>query len=205
MTNTRKEFGLTEAYGTSTDNKHVGIFTPAYHVRHRRLTGWFNILVGVNMIVMWSLLIYTGQVTDLADHIVSYGFHWVAELGTALMLIASGYLMLKERPGTRRLYYLAAGLVFNAVSGAVVHYTVYFDAGILAMTGIITMAVAALAYLNRGSIEDLSSFSIGAVMYGAVNVAGNILDALDYTSLSYIVLVLVFGSVLFLERLRNRA
>jgi hypothetical protein len=174
-------------------------------VRYRKLAAGTNIVTGLSMIVMWILLIASNQVPDFREHLVSYGFHWVSELGTALALLISGFLVLRERPGSRRLYYLSTGLVLNASLGALVFYTVNYDAGLLGIMSVVTCVIVVVSFLNRGGAEDLSNLSMGVVLYGAINVTGNLLDRFDYSSMAYSVMVLLFGGVLVYERLMNRA
>jgi hypothetical protein len=174
-------------------------------VRYRKLTAWTNIVTGVSMIVMWIMLIASNQVQDFPDHMVSYGFHWISELGTALALIISGLHILLRHLFSRRFYFLATGLVLNASLGAVAFYIVNYDAQLLGIMSVVTCIIVGLSLLNRGGFEDLSNMSIGVVLYGGINVTGNLLDRLDYSSLAYSGMVLLFGIMLLFERLRNRA
>jgi len=81
----------------------------------------FALFVGVGMIAQWAFMIARGQVvTTDEDEIsgrgrVEMGFHWVAELLTAVALIVAGIALFAARPWAGWMHALAAGMLLYAV------------------------------------------------------------------------------------------
>ena len=81
----------------------------------------FSIAVGVLMIVQWIITIARGNVQSLESGSTAgrgrteMMFHWVAEFGTALMLLSGGIGLLVNSTWAPILFYIAAGMLIYTV------------------------------------------------------------------------------------------
>ena len=76
----------------------------------------FAIIVGLGMIVQWTLSYVSKQIPELATEPIRIGFHIAAEMATALMLLAGGIGLLCAWPWASKLYLLATGmLMYTAI------------------------------------------------------------------------------------------
>ncbi len=81
-----------------------------------KFAGWYGIVVGVAMLLQWSVFIATGQVPELQTEPWRIAFHLAAEGATALLLSIGGIALLKNLAWSRTIYLLGAGmLLYSAV------------------------------------------------------------------------------------------
>lgn len=105
--------------------------------------GWFEIVVGASVVSLWTMLLVTRQVPQIAAGQRDIWFHLTAELLTALLLVVGGVLLLSDGDDT-------AGAVSAVALGALLYTTInspgyYADRGETAMVGIFaTLALATL-------------------------------------------------------------
>lgn len=84
-----------------------------------RFVAWSAIVIGTAMVAQWLLFVVLGQVPEFATEPFAIAFHLVAELVTAIALIAAGVLLLRRRRHAVRLALLAFGmLVYTAINSA---------------------------------------------------------------------------------------
>lgn len=91
-------------------------------MRAIRLAGWFALLVGGMMLIMWAFLIGAGQVSELRTEPVNTLFHLASESATALLLILGGGGLLRGRPSARPLCLIALGMLIYATLTAAGYY-----------------------------------------------------------------------------------
>ena len=72
----------------------------------------FAIVVGLGMIVQWTLSYLSQQIPELETEPIRIGFHIAAEMATALMLIVGGIGLLTHGPWASTLYPIAIGMLF---------------------------------------------------------------------------------------------
>jgi hypothetical protein len=73
---------------------------------------FFAIVVGLIMIVQWSFFYFSNQIPELENEPVRIGFHIVAEVVTALSLVAGGVALLAELDWGVRVYHVSLGMLF---------------------------------------------------------------------------------------------
>lgn len=82
---------------------------------------WFALVVGVGIIALWTILLATRQVPEVADGDPAIWFHLAAELVLGTTLVVSGALILAigDEPLPRILVAAAlGGTVYSAVNSA---------------------------------------------------------------------------------------
>ena len=85
----------------------------------------FSIIVGTMIIVQWNINIIGKKIPGLKDDPVSGRglfdmiFHWIAEFGTALLLIVAGIGLMMEGAWGTTAYFVAMGmLIYTAVNSS---------------------------------------------------------------------------------------
>jgi hypothetical protein len=72
----------------------------------------FAIVVGLAMIIQWTMSYLSKQIPELETEPIRIWFHIAAEMVTALMLIAGGIGLLTQGPWASTLYPIAIGMLF---------------------------------------------------------------------------------------------
>jgi hypothetical protein len=72
----------------------------------------FAIVVGLIMLVQWSFLYVSNQIPELENEPVRICFHIVAEVVTALSLIAGGVALLAGLDWAVQVYHVSLGMLF---------------------------------------------------------------------------------------------
>jgi hypothetical protein len=81
----------------------------------RQYSAWFAILVALLMIVQWTVSLAKRQVPELRTDPVKIAFHLVAELLTAIALLAGGFGLLTRSERGLKIYLLAMGMLFYTI------------------------------------------------------------------------------------------
>lgn len=112
-----------------------------------KLLGWFQLVVGAAMIVLWTALLVTGQVPELAAGQRDILFHLLAELLAATALLVAGAAVLRRHRRATMLSAFALGaLLYTAVNSS----GYYADSGDWAAVGMFgVLALVALALFLR--------------------------------------------------------
>lgn len=160
-------------------------------------------LIGIINVFYWTILIVTANVPDLEANIISFGFHWTSEFLMAGLLIIAGYLVLSNNSLSQRVYYFATGMLIIAIVGAVLFAIINSDFILLPMGIIIIISAAILAIKNYEEKRDFYYFTMGTIIYAALNVFGNTLQNKDTASFAYLLMAFIFAVVLVLLTFRN--
>jgi hypothetical protein len=84
-----------------------------------RVVGWFELVVGSAILGLWSVLLATGQVPEVAAGQTDIWFHLAAEAFLATLLIVAGTAALRGSEVAPLLTGLALGaLVYSAVNSS---------------------------------------------------------------------------------------
>ena len=106
------------------------------------------IVVGLGMIVQWTLSLARGHVPELATEPIRIRFHLAAEALTALALVGSGIGLLAGCAICRRLYLIAAGMLIYTVIVSPGYFAQQGNWAMPAMFGVILVLVlASLLYV----------------------------------------------------------
>jgi len=169
----------------------------------KKITAMYSITVGIINILYWAILIVTANVPDLDANIISFGFHWTSEFLMAGLLIIAGYLILSNNSLSQRGYYFATGMLIIAIVGAVLFAIINSDFILLPMGIIITISAAILAIKNYEEKRDFYYFTMGNIIYAALNVFGNTLQNMDSASFTYLLIAFIFAMILVLHSFKS--
>ncbi len=82
----------------------------------------FSLFVGFSMVILWSLLLFTGQVPELEPSPFTTITHISAETLTGIFLIIAGYGLIKQYFWANKFFLLASGMLMYATVQAVGYY-----------------------------------------------------------------------------------
>ena len=86
-------------------------------MKHMKLSGGFQVLVGGGMIGIWILNYINGEIPQLQTEAWSIAMHLLAEVVTAVMLLISGLSILLRGKKRQSLYFLAYGaLIYTLIA-----------------------------------------------------------------------------------------
>ena len=109
-----------------------------------RALAWFEVTVGVAIAGLWTGLLATGQVPEIAAAQRDIWFHLGAEFLTAGLLVAGGVALLRRAPHARRLAAVGLGaLLYTTVNSA----GYYADDGAWAIVAMFLVLAAVTALL----------------------------------------------------------
>jgi len=136
------------------------------------ITGYFMLITGTINLLMWVFLIASGEVEDFSTTPVAYVFHWISEFATALLLIAAGIQIIRSTVSSLNLLFLALGALLMAIGGAFFYYISHFDPAIFIFTAVFTAGTCFFILINYSGLKDLVFISMGATVYGLINIMG---------------------------------
>lgn len=110
------------------------------------VVAWFEIVVGIAIVGLWTLLLATGQVPQIAAGDREIWFHLAAESVTSVLLIGAGLALLSELTGTST---AASGLALGALLYTTIASPGYYadrrDRGPVAIFAVLVAATVAAA------------------------------------------------------------
>lgn len=99
----------------------------------RKIAAVYSIVIGISVLVMWSMTILTGGIKEGPVEIL---FHLVSEFIMAILLLISGIGLLRGKTYVRKLFLISNGMLIYSVLNA---------AGYFGQSGNITMTIMFLA------------------------------------------------------------
>lgn len=96
------------------------------------------------MILLWVVLVGTGQIPELSSAPVEIGSHLVAEVVTALALVVAGVGLFRDWQWSRRLYPVALGMLLYTVINSAGYYADLGETGMVGMFTLLTVATSLL-------------------------------------------------------------
>ncbi len=107
-------------------------------MRIYKIIAYYCIIVGISMVCMWSLLLATDQVPEIGTKNISIAFHLFSEFATSILLIISGFGIIKKTKWSDKLFLVAIGALIYSMLNAV---------GLYGQLGEIPMFVMFLIFL----------------------------------------------------------
>lgn len=167
-----------------------------------KILAWFSIIIGLFNIIMWLMLLFTNQIPNWQEEIISFIFHWISEISMALLMISAGILILRKVKFHRSLWVFADGMLFIAIFGATLYYTfIEFDIAFIIMGIIISLLSFVLFLKVKNNLEDLILWVLGISIYTFTNVIGIGLQNSEFTTFVYSlvsILCLIIASIFLL-------
>ncbi len=81
---------------------------------YTKIAATLYIIGGLSQIILWPILIVSGQVPDLYMQFTYYMFHFTSESIAAVLAFATGIGLWSSREWARKLYFFATGLIITA-------------------------------------------------------------------------------------------
>ena len=117
----------------------------------RQFTGLFTIIVGLLMMGMWTMLVFTGQVPYLDTPQMEIKLHIFTEVLTAGALTLSGISVIIGWKRLENFHYVSQGMLIYAIINSSGYYIDLGDTAMAAMFGV--LLVGTLFSLNVFSKE----------------------------------------------------
>ena len=106
----------------------------------RRLAAWYAAGVGLAIVGLWTVLVATGQVPELRTAPLEVGYHLLAELATALALVAAGVGRLRGTAWADRLFPVALGMLLYTTVNSAGYYAALAEWPVIVAFGVLTAA-----------------------------------------------------------------
>jgi hypothetical protein len=122
----------------------------------RNIVAIYSLFIGILMIGMWSMLILTGKVPEMATKPVEIMLHLLAEFTTALLLIGGGIALLKKIKIGYNLNLVALGMLLYTLIVSPGYYLQRGDwtfVGIFALVFIFTMIFLIISFKKEYEIK----------------------------------------------------
>lgn len=107
-----------------------------------RAVAWFQMVVGSAIALLWVVLLATGQVPEVEQGRVDIWFHLVAELVTAALLVAAGWLLLRCRAAGPMLSAGALGALLYTALNSPGYYAEAGEPGVVLAFGLLVVATS---------------------------------------------------------------
>ena len=114
-----------------------------------RVSAYFTILVGVLMMGMWTMLVFTGQVPYLDTPQLEIKLHIFTELLTSGALILGGLSVLRGWTRLNRLHHVSQGMLIYAIINSSGYYIDLGETAMAAMFGVLLMGTIASLLVFR--------------------------------------------------------
>jgi hypothetical protein len=119
---------------------------------NRNITGWFSIVMGIAILVSWTLILLQGS---LPEGKIELGFHLYAEFAVAVICLVSGIMLLKDKPYATETNMGGLGMLVYSVLNAAGYYGQQGDKGMTAVfIGLFVLSVTAIClhYTRKRSV-----------------------------------------------------
>lgn len=148
------------------------------------------------MFLTWLFIIAYGDIDDYHEQPISYIFHWISELSTGVLLLTAGIKTLGKKRGSKNYAFLSLGFLLMAIGGAFMFYMQNFDVGFFSGSALILGATIILIILNYRSLQNFILLSLGAMIYGLLNLLGDALQNGNASDIAMAVPTLLFAIIL---------
>jgi hypothetical protein len=119
----------------------------------------FAIFIGLCLLVIWAMFLFTGQVLELNTRPVETTLHLTAEVLTAFLLIAAGASILTQQFWAKEAYLVAMGmLLYSAIqaAGTFAQRGQIAYAGMFAIFAVLTVTFTILIFFDSAKIAETS-------------------------------------------------
>jgi hypothetical protein len=106
----------------------------------------YALCVGALMLVQWAFFLLTGNVPELQSAPWSIAFHLAAEFLTAIMLIISGRMLLKQHSLGKHVFFVSIGMVIYAMVNSAGYFAQSGDWVFVAMFGVLVVLAGVSIY-----------------------------------------------------------
>lgn len=115
-------------------------------------------IIGLLMIVMWTSLLVTNQVSELSTAPLRIMYHLFAEFFTAVLLLFGGYGLLRSKQWGFQLWLIANGMLLYTVIVSAGYYADLTDMAMVGMFSILqitTLLMLIISFLKRMDLQKI--------------------------------------------------
>ena len=117
-----------------------------------RASAIFTILVGLLIMGMWSLLVFTNQVPYLDTPQMEIKLHILTEMLTAVMLILGGVSVIRGWSKLTNLHYVSQGMLIYAIINSSGYYIDRGESMMAVMFGVLLVGTIVSLLFFRDSV-----------------------------------------------------
>ncbi len=116
-------------------------------MKKSRITGVYSLIVGISMVGMWIMFLVTDNIPELNTIPWEIGFHILAEIITACLLIFAGLGFLRDYNWRYIVYFIGTGMLLYSIISEGLGY--YVQRGDILFTSIfISLLILTLGFLG---------------------------------------------------------
>lgn len=149
----------------------------------RKILGSFLLVEGISIIVIWGMLIFSGELQQAGQQLFSFVFHWLSELLLAAFGIYTGINLLKNKHRVLRIAFFVLGLSVCSTYLASGYYLFkvpdYAMAGVIGFFFVLSLLFALLSFRYLKIQQPIRSFEykfgllgLGLAVYLLINLCG---------------------------------
>ncbi len=153
----------------------------------KKSTAYFCLVIGFLNLFTWTYLLVNNKVPGMDKELLAFVFHWISEFITAVLLIVSGVMILRNNRMRRYMFFIASGFLLNAINGAFWYYLANFDPFLFIMMVVILIFTLLFAGLNYNNWKHLLFLALGFCVYGELNILG---DAVIANKASLLIMII---------------
>lgn len=166
------------------------------NIQYRKPTAIYCLLIGIINLITWTFLILSDKIGNIESDLIAYIFHWISEAGTSILLIFTGYSLLKKLPSAYMYLFFSLGFLFMSIGGAFVYYLVHPYLPIFILSTLISGSTIIFLIMNYNSLKDFIFLTLGISIYALINITGNALIDMNFTLITMSVPALIFLCIL---------
>ncbi len=160
---------------------------PIYRTRfpvYTKIAATLYIMGGLSQLILWPILITSGQVLDLYTEFTYYVFHFTSESIAAVLALATGIGLWLNREWAKKVYFFTTGLIVTAGYIAAIFYLITPSAdshllmfAILAISTSVNVLLLFQLFKTYFPGKEYRHIKLtllfnGALTYALINVAG---------------------------------
>lgn len=116
----------------------------------QRARAAYAIIVGMFMGGFWLMLYLSGGIPELRTASIEIGYHLIAELSTAVLLVAAGFGLFRGSQWAERLYPVSLGMLLYTVINSAGYYAQLGDVAMVGMFTVLTVLTLILLIHHVG-------------------------------------------------------
>ena len=186
----------------ASSNKYINIIK-MNNLTVNKLTAFSVLIVGILILLTWTILITSGKITDFNSTPISYIFHWISEFITALLLLTTGFYIIRKHPLQQNILSLSLGCLVMSIGGAFAYYLLNFEIAMFTITVCIFGLTVILIILNYQKLQDFIFLTLGITEYSLLNLMGDAFQNNDIPSLILEIPAFLFLLILIIGILRK--
>ncbi len=126
--------------------------------------GWFQIVVGAGILLLWPVLILAGEVPELEAGQRDILFHIAAEAVTGVLLVVGGVLLLRGGAGGARMVsaFALGALLYTGINSAGYYAELGEWLPAVLLVGVAVVAAVAVAVLLRSPAPEVERIAARA-------------------------------------------